>query len=222
MNKITLIYGTQNAAKLEIMRAYLKSIEEIELIGLSDLDFSWEEPEESGNRPLDNAVQKALGYYRTCRMPVFSADSGLFIEGLSEEEQPGVHVRRVNGKYLDDEEMRAHYKEIAQRLGGSCAARYRNAMCLVFSEDEIYQSEEQELWTERFLLTTEERPQRMKGFPLDAISADIETGIHCYDQEAKSVSDENVGIGCRNFLRQALKAHEERQHKAGNNEENMK
>lgn len=29
----------------------------------------------------------------------------LFVEELSEEEQPGTHVRRINGKELTDKEM---------------------------------------------------------------------------------------------------------------------
>lgn len=215
MEKIRLIYGTQNAGKLAVMRKYLKNIEELEIIGLSDLDFDWEEPEESGSRPLDNAVQKAMCYYKTCRMPVFSADSGLYIEGLSAEEQPGVHVRRVGGKHLNDEQMRAHYKGIAARLGGSCTAQYRNAMCLVFSEDEIYQSDAPDLSNGSFLLTTDERPQKLKGFPLDCISADRETGIHYYDWVDR-VETEDVGRGCERFFREVLAIHRERMEKGQN------
>ena len=39
--------------------------------------------------PLENARQKALAYYRICGQPVFSQDSGLYIEGLPKERQPG-------------------------------------------------------------------------------------------------------------------------------------
>ena len=209
MEKIKLIYGTKNAGKLAIMRRYLKELENVEMISLADLDFKWEEPEESGSRPLENARQKALAYYRICHMPVFSADSGLFIEGLPEEEQPGVHVRRVNGKNLNDEEMRSHYMAIATRLGGRCTAQYRNAICLVFSEDEIYESEDEALSWGKFYLTTEERPQKIAGFPLDAISADGITGQHFYDCENTSTL-ETDGSGFDRFFRQALKAHANR------------
>ena len=30
-------------------------------------------------------------------------DNNLYIEGLPEEKQPGTHVRRINGKELNDE-----------------------------------------------------------------------------------------------------------------------
>lgn len=62
----------------------------------------------------------------------FSQDSGLYIEGLPKERQPGVHVRRVNGVNLTDEQMRKYYKKIAAELGGRCVAQYQNAICLVF------------------------------------------------------------------------------------------
>lgn len=208
--KMTLVYGTGNAAKLEIMKRYLAGFEKIRLVGLKELDCEWKEPEECGNDPMENARQKALAYYRICGLPVFSGDSGLYIEGLSREEQPGVHVRRVGGKNLTDEEMREHYKGIAARLGGRCVARYHNALCLVFSEDETYESQAEELSWDSFYLTTEERPQKQAGFPLDAISADCRTGRHYYDQEQELEED---GSGYRRFFEEALAAHEERERK---------
>lgn len=217
MEKVTLLYGTGNAAKLALMREALGKLEAVEIVGLKELPFAWEEPEESGSDPLENARSKALCYYRTCHMPVFSADSGLFIEGLSDDEQPGVHVRRVEGRHLTDEEMRAHYKKIAERFGGRCVAQYRNAVCLVFSEDEIYESRAESLSREKFYLTTQERPQRMEGFPLDAISVNIKTGKHCYDggQDAE-IEEEESGI-CA-FFEQALQEHERKCRKQGEEE----
>lgn len=177
----TLIYGTGNAGKLDLMRHYLSTLQEIRLLGLKDLPFCWGEIEECGKDPLENARQKALAYYRICGQPVFSQDSGLYIEGLPKERQPGVHVRRVNGVNLTDEQMRKYYKKIAAELGGRCVAQYQNAICLVFSENEIYEARGGALNWKKFWLMTEERPQRMEGFPLDAICADYRTGRHFYD-----------------------------------------
>ncbi len=204
--KTVLLYGTGNAAKFAWMRTCLQDLDDIELIGLQDLDCAWEEPEESGNLPLDNARKKALCYYRVCHRPVFSIDSGLFIEGLPDGEQPGVHVRRVGGRNLTDKEMRAHYKQIAARMGGKCVAQYQNAVCLVFSEDEIYESQAKDLSWEPFYLTTQERKQREEGFPLDAISEDIRTGRHWYDMEQES-GPESIGTRYCTFFREALQAH---------------
>ena len=207
--KIRLLFGTGNAGKLAVMKKYLENVEEVELIGLRELSFCWTEPEENGNSPLENARSKALTYHRICQIPVMSADSGLFIEGLSDEEQPGVHVRRAKGKQLTDEEMRAYYKGIAERLGGRCTAQYKNAVCLVFSENEIYESEDEDLCWGKFYLTTEERPQKMSGFPLDSISADFETGRHFYEGGGQNAV-ETDGRGFERFVKEALKAHEKR------------
>ena len=44
----TLIYGTGNAGKLDLMRHYLSTLQEIRLLGLKDLPFCWGEIEECG------------------------------------------------------------------------------------------------------------------------------------------------------------------------------
>ena len=51
---------------------------------------------ENGKTPLENAEIKAKAYYEAFQMPVFSCDSGLYFDELQEEEQPGLHVRRIN------------------------------------------------------------------------------------------------------------------------------
>ena len=104
--------------------------------------------------------------------------------------------------------MRKYYKKIAAEFGGRCVAQYQNAICLVFSENEIYEARGGALNWKKFWLMTEERPQRMEGFPLDAICADYRTGRHFYDGEATMPEEE--GDGVRDFFRNALKQHEMR------------
>lgn len=172
---VKLIYGTGNKGKLNLMREYLEGLD-LEIIGLDEVDAVLEEPEECGKKPLENARQKAEYYYSVLKQPVFSCDSGLFIEGLSEEEQPGVHVRNVNGKRLTDAEMTAHYRKIAHRLGGKCKAKYVNGICLVLSDTEKYESDGEEIGSEPFFLVEEAVAQRDEGFPLDPISIEPKSG----------------------------------------------
>ena len=101
-----LLYGTGNPAKLEVMRERLKILG-IELIGLKDLEQEIPDIIEDGKTPLENARKKALGYYHAYNMPVFSCDSGLYIDEIPEDIQPGVHVRIISGKRLSDNEMAA-------------------------------------------------------------------------------------------------------------------
>lgn len=210
MEKVKLIYGTTNAGKVELMRRYLRRLKGVEIVGLGELPQTVLEPEEGGADPMENAKRKALHYYRALQRPVFSEDSGLYIQGLPKEEQPGVFVRRVGGRTLTDEEIRAHYKGIAKRLGGKCLAEYRNAICLVFSEKEVYLSREEDVAWEKFWLTQEERPQRTAGFPLDAISEEYPSGRHFYDRP-EGTPIEGDGAGVLRFFREALAAHGKRE-----------
>ena len=44
-------------------------------------------------------------FFAAAKIPTLSGDSGLYIEGLPEEEEPGIFVRRISGgqKLTDDE-----------------------------------------------------------------------------------------------------------------------
>lgn len=92
-----LLYGTGNPAKLSLMRKNLEQLQ-IEIVGLSDIDVAVPQADEDGDSPLENARKKAKCYYEAFQIPVFSCDTGLYFENVPEDKQPGVHVRRVNGK----------------------------------------------------------------------------------------------------------------------------
>lgn len=202
-----LLYGTGNAAKVSVMRQYLSGLD-LEIISLQDLKTEGKEiPEvkEDGASPLENAKEKALAYYQAFQMPVFSCDSGLYIEGIPEEEQPGVQVRRVRGKCLTDEEMTQYYSGLAKKYG-NLRARYRSAICLVLDEDHVYPSMEENMASHPFLITS--RPHadgiRKKGFPLDCLSVDISTGKYYYDMEETQLEQLEVEGGFLEFLQKHL------------------
>ena len=103
-----VLFATTNLAKI---RKYKKELEEkgIELITINDLDFKLD-IEESGKNAIENAYIKAKTYYDVTKMPTIGMDNCLFIEELPEEKQPGTHVRRIDGKELNDEEMIEYYQ----------------------------------------------------------------------------------------------------------------
>ena len=103
-----ILYGTTNKGKLQAMEKSVKPLN-IELIGLNDLNCELPAINENGRTPLENAEIKARAYYEAFHMPVFSCDSGLYFDELEEDEQPGIHVRRVNGRELTDDEMIQYY-----------------------------------------------------------------------------------------------------------------
>lgn len=198
-----ILYGTGNPAKLEAMRRRLEGLN-IEIIGLKDIDMEIPEIEEDGNTPLENARKKALGYYQALQIPVFSCDSGLYIENIPEEEQPGVHVRTIQGKYLTDDEMLEHYTKLAVKYG-DLKARYRNAICLVMDEKHIYEAMEESMASEPFFITSKPHSTiRKAGFPLDSISIDIKTGKYFYDLEGNELDQVAVEDGFLEFFKQHL------------------
>ena len=198
-----ILYGTGNPAKLEAMRRRLERLN-IEIIGLKDIDMEIPEIEEDGSTPLENARKKALGYYQAFQIPVFSCDSGLYIENIPEEEQPGVHVRTIQGKYLTDEEMLEHYTKLAVKYG-DLKARYRNAICLVMNEKHIYEAMEESMASEPFFITSKPHSSiRKEGFPLDSISIDIKTGKYFYDLEGNELDQVAVEDGFLEFFKQHL------------------
>jgi len=200
-----ILYGTGNPAKLAAMRRRLEPLG-IELIGLQDIKAMGKtipEVEESGTTPLHNAHLKAHAYYEAFQMPVFSCDSGLYFDNVPEEIQPGVHVRTVNGKYLTDEEMQAHYAGLAKQYG-NLTARYCNAICFVKDKAMVYEAMEPSMESERFLLTSRIHPIRKKGFPLDSLSVDIKTGKYYYDLPEGALDRVAVEDGFLEFFRRCL------------------
>lgn len=194
-----LLYGTRNLAKIDAMQKRLAGLG-IEVIGLDAISQELPDVEETGNTPLENATIKALAYYKALHMPVFSCDSGLYIDNIPKDLQPGIHVRTINGKYLTDEEMASYYSGMAARYG-DLRARYRNAICLVLDEDHIYQAMDKSMESETFLITSKSRPVRRKGFPLDSLSVDIKTGKHFYDLEASALDQVAVEDGFLEFFK---------------------
>lgn len=175
-----IVYGTSNPAKIKHMKDMLEGLH-IEILGLNDVSASIDSVAEDGSTPLENARIKATAYYKALKMPVFSCDSGLFIEGLEQCEQPGVHVRRVKGKSLNDDEMIQHYRGLALKLGGSGKAQYRNAICLVMDENHIMEHEGDDISSLPFILTSKPHEKKNPGFPLDSLSVEMESGLYYLD-----------------------------------------
>lgn len=194
-----LLYATGNPAKIIAMQNRIRELG-IELIGLKDLNREIPDVIEDGNTPLENARKKALGYYETFQIPLFSCDSGLYIDGIPQELQPGIHVRTINGKYLSDAEMMEYYSGMALKYG-DLTARYRNAICLVLDEDHIYQAMEESMASKPFIITSKPHPRRKEGFPLDSLSIDIKTGKYYYELEDGELDQVAVEDGFLDFFR---------------------
>jgi XTP/dITP diphosphohydrolase len=195
---VKLLYGTANLGKVDHMKNMLFGMG-IEIISIKDIQVDIGEIEEVGNNPLDNAKIKALAYYQKARMPVFSCDSGLYIEGIDDAFQPGVHIRRVGGRVLNDEEMIQYYTWLASQFGGEVIAKYKNAIALILDENTMFAYDGDEIASESFILTSKAHEKRTHGLPLDSISLELNTRRYYLDiSSSKANSDEKLTQG---FLR---------------------
>ncbi|MDE5951036.1 MAG: xanthosine triphosphate pyrophosphatase, partial [Acetatifactor sp.] len=159
---MNLLFATSNPAKYTAMRDALQPLG-IRLLCLRDMEHVPVAPED-GSTPLENSSQKALFYYDHYGIPLFSCDSGLYLENLPQELQPGLNVRSPQGVYLDDQAMLEYYGGLAARYG-DITARYRNAVCLILDREHICESMDESLASRRFLLTAKPHEIRRPGFP---------------------------------------------------------
>lgn len=196
-----LLYGTTNQAKLDHMKEMLIGLN-IEMIGLNEIGVHID-VDEAGNSPLENANIKAIAYYRAAGIPTFSCDSGLYIEGLEEDKQPGVHVRRVDNKYMNDEEFIQYYANLVSAIGKETRAKFKNAICLVLDEKRIYEYDGNDI-ADNFLIASKPHHKRREGFPMDSISKVIETGKYFVEMGRDSRNEEELTKGFRKFFERTI------------------
>ncbi|MBI9012205.1 MAG: peptidylprolyl isomerase [Clostridiales bacterium] len=197
---MNFIYGTKNKSKLEHMKSILKDLH----ITVEALDVTVTDVEETGNDILENAKIKALHYYKQVKKPIFSCDSGLYLEGVEKQDQPGKFIRRVNGKSLTDEEMLIHYSGLAKKYGGSLIAKYHNAICVVLDEEHIITYDGEELSSVPFKIVEKPHSIRKEGFPLDALSVEIKSNMYYDDLQDYSSDSDGLINGFQAFFKRLL------------------
>lgn len=199
-----VLYGTTNQAKVDIMKRYVKDLD-LEIISLKELNQSAQNVDESGKSPLENAFLKAKSYFEEFKMPVFSCDSGLYFENLSDDSlQPGTHIRRVNGRELNDQEMIDYYGNLAKRFNGKLVARYKNAISFIYDKEHIYNSMDDSLGGKSFLIVDKAHKKSVKGVPLDSLSVDINTEKYYFDIDKIDDDQENMKQAFNKFFKTAL------------------
>lgn len=177
----------------------------IELVGLSELPDPPPDVSETGKNERENARMKAEAYRTATGMTVLAADSGLYIEGIPDSEQPGEHTRRAQGERMSDEAMIRHYAGLAKSLGGRAVARYRNAFCIAFPDGRVAEAFDESVASERFYLVDTPHERRTEGYPLDSLSVDIKSGRYYFDMEqSRADSDLAQADGFRDFILRSI------------------
>lgn len=109
------LLATTNKAKIRYYGTKLKE-HGIEIATLEDLNIECY-VDETGKNPIENAIIKASAYHKLSGMVTIALDEGLFLEGVPDNIQPGTHVRRINGKRLNDIEMIEYYIDLVNKYG---------------------------------------------------------------------------------------------------------
>ncbi len=163
---VKVLFATGNVAKAKrFSKGLLKR--GIEVISLNDIDKDIK-IDENGKDAIENALIKARAYSKEVSMPVFAMDDNLYLDNVSEADQPGMYVRRVNGKRLDDDEMIEHYTGLVKKYGtdGKITCRWIYGMAVINDGKENTYT-----WSkEDFYMVEKPSDKESPGYPLNRIS----------------------------------------------------
>ena len=176
-----VLIATKNKGKIEKYSTMLKDLD-INFLTLNDIDLNIE-IEENGNNTTENATIKAKAYYKATDMPVLTDDSGLIIDKLPEEKQPGVFVRRYNGKELSDEEIIDLYSKEIGNVGGESTGAFVISIAIIDEDGNIHTKETKH----QRLFVSKPDSNRVPGYPLSSLIYDKETNMYMTEKKVKGI-----------------------------------
>ena len=190
-----LFYATKNKFKIQSMNNRLNELD-IEIITPYDLNIDID-IEEDGNTVTENATKKAQAYTKLVDMPIIAGDSALYIEKF--KVQPGLHVRRINGKYLNDDELERYYSTELKKIGGESIAYYITGLALI-NKDKIHTIEIRE---NDFLMTSKIYNGERNNDALGRLEVDIKSNKYFCEitNIDKKNTDSNYDKKCVEFIK---------------------
>lgn len=184
-----VLFATGNESKAERFKKGLLE-NDIEIITLNDIEKNID-IEENGKDAIENALIKARAYANVYDLPVFAMDDNLYIDDIPEDKQPGMYVRRVNGKRLNDNEMIEYYSNLAHEYGknGKLTCRWIYGIAVIKDGKESTYT-----WSkEDFYIVDKPSNKINSGYPLNTISINKKLNKYFTDmtEEDKIVAQEN-------------------------------
>lgn len=164
MKKVLFATGNESKAK-RFKKGLLEN--NIEIITINDIEKNID-IEENGKDAIENALIKARAYANVYDLPVFAMDDNLYIDDIPEDKQPGMYVRRVNGKRLNDNEMIEYYSNLAHEYGknGKLTCRWVYGIAVIKDGKESTYT-----WSkEDFYIVDKPSNKINLGYPLNTIS----------------------------------------------------
>lgn len=162
-----IVFATGNETKSKrFSKGLLKK--GIEVLSLKDLNITLD-VEENGKTAIENALIKARACFKKTHMPTIGMDDTLYLENVPENIQPGLYVRRVNGKTLNDDEMIEHYISLVNNYGKegklNCKWVYGLALINENGEESTYS-----WYKDDFFMVNKQSDKINPGYPLNSIS----------------------------------------------------
>lgn len=196
-----VLFATENESKA---KRFKKGLLEngIELITINDIEEKID-IEENGANAIENALIKARAYAKTEVIPVFAMDDNLYIEEIPEDKEPGMYVRRVNGKRLSDDEMIKYYSNLAHEYGkdGKLTCRWIYGIAVINNGVESTYT-----WSkEDFYIVDKSSNKINPGYPLDTISINKKLNKYFTDiteddrKEIKEDESDVIDFLCNNL-----------------------
>lgn len=196
-----VLFATENESKA---KRFKKGLLEngIELITINDIEEKID-IEENGANAIENALIKARAYAKTEGIPAFAMDDNLYIEEIPEDKEPGMYVRRVNGKRFSDDEMIKYYSNLAHEYGkdGKLTCRWIYGIAVINNGVESTYT-----WSkEDFYIVDKPSNKINPGYPLDTISINKKLNKYFTDitednkKEIKEDESDVIDFLCNNL-----------------------
>ena len=201
MKKVLFATGNESKAK-RFKDGLLRN--GIEIITIKDIDEDIEVSED-GKDAIENALIKARAYAKVLDIPVFAMDDSLYIDNIPDDKQPGLYVRRVNGKRLSDEGMLTYYSNLAHEYGvdGKLTCRWVYGIAVINNGVESTYT-----WSkDDFYIVDKPSDKIDPGYPLNTISINKKSNKYFTDMTkedhdiVKEDESDVVEFLCKNLSR---------------------
>ena len=165
MKKVVFATGNQSKGKRFSNGLMEKGIE---VVTIKDLQIELNVIED-GKDAIQNALIKARTCFEKTHMPTIGMDDTLYLENVPKEKQPGLYVRRINGKTLNDDEMIKHYTDLVRIYGidGKLNSKWIYGLAVINENGEEFTY----TWTKDNFYMVEKLSKTINpGYPLNTIS----------------------------------------------------
>lgn len=196
-----IFFATENKSKIKRFEKELLK-KGIEIISINDIETK-EEIIENGKSAIQNALIKARAYTKIIDIPILAIDDNLYIDSIPDTKQPGMYVRRVNGKYLTDMEMIEYYSNLAHEYGinGKLNCRWVYGFALIKDQNEYTYTYSKD----DFYIIDKPSKKIDLGYPLNSISVNKKLNMYFSEitddlkRDIKENENDVIDFICKNL-----------------------